>query len=208
MRLPQSSRFPRSEQPPQNRLWHRRPTSPVPRPPEPVVDAHGREIQVDEENDRDEGLAPVGDGPYTTHVAVWRGTGLFLDIGAVFSLVASGIAAESPVSAAAGGRTPDGDGGDCDICIAPTSVLPASRYAPVGKIGTGLGDEFFVGSSFSGTAQQSGFLFLAFNDSNYFDNSGFFTANTVAVVAEPTTVSFLFVGLLGVALEAAVEVGL
>ncbi len=117
--------------------------------------------------------APVGDGPYSTHVPAWQNTGVFLNVDDAFSLEAQGTAFESPASP---GRTPNGDGGGCGTCLAP---VPGSRYALVGKIGEELGDEFVVGSSFSGVAQQSGMLYLGFNDSNYFDNSGSFIVNSV-----------------------------
>ncbi len=137
-------------------------------------------------------LAPVGDGPYSTHVVAWRNTGLFLNSGDVFALEATGIAAESPAGMAGGGRTPDGDGESCGGCLAD---IPNSRYALVGKIGTDLGDEFLVGSSFLGAANDTGVLYLAFNDSNYNDNLGFFTVGT-ASVPEPATALLLSLGLL------------
>jgi MYXO-CTERM domain-containing protein len=67
----------------------------------------------------------------------------------------------------------------------------------VGKIGT-LGDEFLVGSSFSGVANDTGFLYLGFNDSSYRDNLGFFTVSTTQV-PELSTAALLALGLAGIA---------
>jgi hypothetical protein len=119
-------------------------------------------------------------------------TTLFLNSGDLFALLATGIAAESSSGMADGGRTPDGHPADCGGCIADIAV--ASRYALVGKIGTDLGDEFFVGSTFSGTANDTGFLYLGFNDNYYYDNLGFFTVSTTAV-PEPSTALLLSFGL-------------
>jgi len=147
--------------------------------------------------------ADLGDGPYTTHVVAWHNTGLFLNQGDLFALIATGIAAESPAGMAGGGRTPDGRGDSASTgpdALAPN--LPASIYALVGKIGTDLGDEFLVGSSFSGVANDTGFLYLGFNDTSYRDNLGFFTVSTTASIPEPSTIALLFTGLIGLALNA------
>jgi hypothetical protein len=84
---------------------------------------------------------------------------------------------------AAGGFTPDGRGDAASMGpdgLAPN--LPASIYALVGKIGTDLGDEFLVGSSFSGSANDTGILYLGFNDTSYRDNLGFFTVSTASTL--------------------------
>jgi len=143
--------------------------------------------------------ADLGDGPYSTHVVAWHNTGLFVNQGDLFALVATGIAAPSPAGMAAGGFSPDGRGDDASTgpdALAPN--LPASIYALVGKIGTDLGDEFLVGSSFSGIANDTGFLYLGFNDTSYRDNLGFFTVST-AQVPEPSTALLLALGLAGLA---------
>jgi hypothetical protein len=145
--------------------------------------------------------APVGNGPYTTHVAAWVDTGIILNEGDLFALTATGIAAASPADMESGGHSPDGypegNPADCSGCIAD---IPGSRYALVAKIGTDLGDEFVVGSSFSGTANDTGPLYLGFNDNHYFDNLGFFTVSTAAV-PEASATALLLSGLLGLALN-------
>lgn len=148
-------------------------------------------------------FAPVGNGPYSTHVAAWKDTGLFLNEGDLFALEATGAWRASPAGHGAPFGTPEGNvgpDGDRDIVfgdvIAP--YVPESRYALVGKIGTDLGDEFLVGSSFSGLANDTGFLYLGFNDTYYFDNSGSVVVNT-APIPEPSTVLLLGLGLVGIA---------
>jgi len=99
---------------------------------------------------------------------------------------------------AGGGRTPDGDFGSCGGCVAD---IPASRYALVGKIGTDLGDEFFVGSDFSGVANDTGILYLSFNDNHFADNLGSWTVSTTAVIPEPSSTVLVAIGLAGLALR-------
>jgi hypothetical protein len=59
-------------------------------------------------------------------------------------------------------------------------------------------DVFLVGSSFSGVANDTGLLYLGFNDTSYRDNLGFFTVSTTAV-PEPSTGLLLAVGIAGIA---------
>ena len=139
--------------------------------------------------------APVGNGPYTTHVVAWSDTGLFLNEGDTFALTATGIAAPSSADMGNGGQTPDGrtEG----VLTGPESLAPyLPPYALVGKIGTDLGDEFLIGSSFLGVANDTGILYLGFNDTYYWDNLGFWTVNST-VVPEPSTAILLSMGLAG-----------
>ena len=138
--------------------------------------------------------ASAGNGPYTTHVDAWKNTGLLLNAGDLFALEASGSIWVAPPFTPERAEGPDGGIGDCPGCVAPS----ATRYALVGKIGTDLGDEFFVGSSFSGVANDTGYLYLAMNDNYYPDNIGSFTVST-APIPEPSTALLLGFGLAGLA---------
>jgi hypothetical protein len=141
---------------------------------------------------RVDGYAPLGNGPYTTHVSAWHNTGIWLEPGDLFALEASGRIWVAPPFTPERGEGPDPRGpGICTACVAE---LPDSIAALVGKIGEDLGDEFVIGSSFSGVANDSGYLFLAFNDNHYSDNTGFFLVNTTAV-PEPSTLTLMLIGL-------------
>jgi len=141
--------------------------------------------------------APVGNGPYSTHVAAWKNTGLFLNAGDIFALEADGTIWVAPPFTPERGEGPDSRGpGICTACVAE---IPDSTAALVGKTGEDLGDEFVVGSSYSGQANDTGYLYLALNDNHYSDNSGFFTVNTAAV-PEPSTGLLLAFGLMGLGL--------
>jgi cysteine-rich repeat protein len=103
--------------------------------------------------------------------AAWVDTGIAIEVGDVLEMTATGSASPHQPNAIPNFDGPDGDGGDCATCIAP---LPNSRYALVGRIGVAGGNEFVVGSSYSGVAAQAGNLFLAYNDDFYGDNAGSF----------------------------------
>jgi hypothetical protein len=100
--------------------------------------------------------------------ASWVDTEIAIDSGDALAISATGSASPNGVNNFNG---PDGD--DCGTCIAP---VPNSRYALVGRIGV-AGASFLVGSNYSGTASDSGSLFLAFNDDFHADNGGSFLAS-------------------------------
>jgi len=148
--------------------------------------------------------APVDNGPYSTHVAAWQNTGLWLNAADSFALVAEGLVWVAPPFTPERSFGPDGDGAlqcawwdNIEHCLAD---IPNTRYSLVGKIGEDLGDEFFVGSAFMGAANDTGFLYLALNDSYYWDNTGFYVVST-APVPEASTTLLLTLGLVGLAIE-------
>lgn len=110
-----------------------------------------------------------GNGSINVYVpgnAGWVSTGVIINSGEFLILNATGL-----VSAALGvplGDTPNGPG----FGAASSSYIAPGleRYSLVGKIGDN--PPFQVGSSFSGVITQSGFLYLAYNDEEYGDNSG------------------------------------
>ncbi len=128
-----------------------------------------------------DGFAPVGLGPYGHHIAPpWHDTEMSVFPGDTFSLTAEGSilrTSSSPAGDAAITSGPDGENVLCSFSSNQTRCLllfPA--YALIGKIGT-AGEPFFVGSTYMGVAEEAGNLFLAFNDSYYMDNSGYFVVS-------------------------------
>ncbi len=130
---------------------------------------------------RVDALVGLGHGPYFSHVQAWKNTGIWVEAGDMVALQAEGLAWVAPPFTADRSRGPEGYGGlycafwnGIEHCLAE---VPYAQAALVGKIGEDLGDEFLVGSTFSGVANDSGFLYLAFNDNYYYDNSGHFIVN-------------------------------
>ena len=116
-------------------------------------------------------------------------TGIGYALGAPISITASG-------SWNIGGGCPS-FGPDGTNCFG--EGLPGILYGSlIGKIGSaawaGGAGWFKVGSSFSGAANNTGNLFLAFLDNDAANNSGFVTA-FVTVVPEPATYALMASGL-------------
>jgi PEP-CTERM motif len=99
--------------------------------------------------------------------------------------------------------------GDVDAsgtaCFGDEPVTGINYYSLIGKIGADASFDsswFKVGTSFGGPAPTSGRLFLAFLDSDSFNNSGFVTATVeyTAPVPEPETFALMLAGLGSLAL--------
>lgn len=95
---------------------------------------------------------------------------------------------------------PDGLGGfhcaywdGTEHCLADVAN---AQYALVGKVSEATGGEFLVGSNLTGVSQETGFLYLALNDSHYSDNTGSFVVNSIP---EPSTLLLVATGLAGLA---------
>jgi hypothetical protein len=99
------------------------------------------------------------------------------------------------------------DGGACGFfdangsnCFGNEPTTGINYYSLIGKIGANPSFDstwFKVGTSYSGTAATAGTLYLAYLDSDAFNNSGFVTA-TVTVVPEAGTWAMMLAGLAGV----------
>jgi hypothetical protein len=95
--------------------------------------------------------------------------------------------------------------GDLDAngsnCFGNEPTTGINFYSLIGKIGSNASFDstwFKVGTSYSGTAATAGTLYLAYLDSDSFNNSGFVTA-TVTAVPEAGTWALMLAGLAGLA---------
>jgi hypothetical protein len=119
-------------------------------------------------------------------------TGITLAAGQAFSITATGLWS--------GGGCPPVDANGA-ACFGTAPITGINYFSLVGKIGADSSYDaswFKVGTSYSGVAANSGTLFLAFLDSDSFNNSGSVMA-TVSVVPEPGTWALLGAGLVAVA---------
>jgi len=105
----------------------------------------------------------------------WLDTGIDITAGRQITMTASGEACLGLNMC----QGPDGGSSNFNGC--PSGSL-------VGKIGNG--NQFCVGSNYQQIARSSGRLYLAYNDENYSDNSGYFsvTVNVNAATAQTSPV--------------------
>lgn len=114
------------------------------------------------------------------------------------------LAAGDTLDISAVGLWNGGACGDVDAngtnCFGNESLTGINYFSLIGKIGSNAGHDstwFKVGTSYSGVAASAGTLYLAFLDTNSFDNSGFVTASVTAV-PEVETWALMLGGLAGV----------
>ena len=118
-------------------------------------------------------------------------TGLDFTAGDALSIVASGLWN--------GGACGDVDANG-SLCFGNEGTTGINYYSLIGKIGADSSFDsswFKVGTAYGGPAPGSGRLFLAFLDSDSFNNSGFVTARVeyTPAVPEPATVLLMLLGL-------------
>ena len=115
--------------------------------------------------------------------ASWTDTGIYIDLYTKASIAATGLACHDTTNNCQNGEAwtgPDGTEETADH----TFLAPGlNKYALVGRLGDG--DPFLVGSTFVPLCdQQTGTLFLAFNDSEFSDNSGSYDAGTGLIACD------------------------
>ena len=124
---------------------------------------------------------------FATHDASPLDTGLVFTAGEAVDISASG----TWNGGACGDVGPDGTG-----CFGTDPTTGALYYSLIGRIGTGAW--FQVGSAYAGTSDGAGDLFLAFDDSDSLNNTGFVTAvvqTNGSVIPEPGSISLMMAGL-------------
>jgi len=100
-------------------------------------------------------------------------TGLYLIVGDLVSLSASGVVNTLPPDAG-NNASPNGNGFPCTS----SCLLPSAQFgALIGRIGTN-GSWFFVGSNLTFNSFDTGMLYLAVNDTIHSNNTGQFTVGT------------------------------
>ena len=128
----------------------------------------------------------------TTNDANPLNTGIVLQVGDALDISATG----------------GWDGGGCGVfdangtlCYGIDPVTGINYFSLIGKIGANDNADntwFKIGTGYSGKAATAGTLYLAFLDTDSFNNSGFVTA-TVTAVPEAGTWAMMLAGLAGVA---------
>ena len=135
-------------------------------------------------------LAPCCSGPFPANFSAWQNTGATAQIGDSIALSATGLFAANNFFEP---NVPP-DGLPPNIATLSWLAPGITSYSLVGKIGV-FGEPFFVGSSFSGVAAESGDLFLGVNDEFFPDNVGGFTVSgSITAVPEPSTATLLIFG--------------
>lgn len=107
----------------------------------------------------------------------WFNTNIFVNAGDQLDIIATDQPSTNPYPWGGGPRIdPDGNRSD-GVPRSPwsQSIHPSACFGMlVGRIGTNDSNNFIVGSTYSGGAAASGFLYLAFNDGvNFNDNGGY-----------------------------------
>lgn len=136
---------------------------------------------------------------YGSHDATPVDTGLNFLAGDALSISASGLWN--------GGACGDVDANGT-LCFGIEGTTGINFFSLIGKIGADASFDstwFKVGTAYGGPAPASGRLYLAFLDSDSFNNSGFVTATVehAAPVPEPATFALLLAGLAPLAWRAA-----
>jgi hypothetical protein len=136
-------------------------------------------------------FAQANSTAFTTHDASPLDTGLVFDAGSALHITASGT----------------WNGGGCgDVgpsgttCFGNDPVTGFNYFSLIGKVGDGAW--FRIADAYDGVAAGSGDLFLAFLDTDSFNNSGFVTAVVTTAVPEPASWALMLGGagaLLGIA---------
>ena len=128
---------------------------------------------------------------FNSHDATPLDTGVAFNAGDALHITASG----SWNGGACGDVGPTGTN-----CFGDDPVTGINYFSLIGRIGNG--SYFKVGDSFDGVASTSGDLFLAFLDTDSFNNTGFVTAVVTlptAAVPEPETYALMLGGLAALA---------